>query len=1008
MILIHPRRVDGNTKGPGGRLLQVLSLRPAVRPSPGVPRVGWTSGRRLACTTRRAAAVLSTAWLLVLLVCPSAVGQSLDAVISGKVSDETGLGLPGATVTATDQATGVVRSASTDMAGYFVLLNLPASTYNVDADLEGFARRGLLARTLNVGTTVAIDVTLRLAGVAQTVDVPGHLAALETGKSTVTRLVQIGEIDTLPVINRNFNDLAALAPGVTKTGVYGGVDVSGSRDFQNAYQVDGVSARRQSLGDQQIPYAQDWIQEFQVMTTQFSPEFGQASGGVMNAVTRSGGNQIAGRIYGFLRNDALDARPALVTRTPPLSAYRIGGTAGGPVARDRLFYFAGIERVNTASSSVVSSTFAAANGSVPSTDSQTLFIGKLDAVVGRNQRLRGRYNGQRAHTTGAAIGGISTEEHGGFLDVRANDAVGNWTWIVSPGLLHEVRGAWSASVPHSGCNFAARNAPGTWFERAYPGAQFGCPVNFGTIAEDQFQLLDNLMWTRGKHDVKAGVQMVRTRSFGDFRNLRDGRYSFERDLPFSLGDPNSYPFSFSKTDGPTNWDLSSWSAGVFLQDSWRLRDDLSLNLGVRYDLDESLTALNPLVRVDRGLHTIKADPNNVAPRVGAAWTPFHDEKRTLLRGGAGLDYDQNHDNVATTVLLNNILVDRVVSVNANNPLLNPFWPDIDAAKRFLAEALAQNRIPDLSAVPGLVGATNDVDRGLQIPATLQASAGLVHEFRRWVNGSADVVYARGFDLYVIRDVNLDPVTFRRVNPNYSGIGTFGNGGWNAYRALQVQMNVVPSAQRLLKVGYTLATNRSNTGSTLSAGIATNPFDYSEDTGPTDNDVRHNLTINGLTALPLGLQASGIASYRSALPYSAVTNAPRPDGKPFGYRPEPRNARRGDAATSLDVRLSKIVRLGAGRSASAFIEVFNITNALNYADYVGTVTSTLFGKPTTAGPLWCRCLPGLTAPVRSDDRGRYRLPADGPRHPKTLRSDARTEICHCNGILRHVREYLRQL
>jgi hypothetical protein len=289
-------------------------------------------------------------------------------------------------------------------------------------------------------------------------------------------------------------------------------------------------------------------------------------------------------------------------------------------------------------------------------------------------------------------------------------------------------------------------------------------------------------------------------------------------------------------------------------------------------------------------------------------------------------------------------------VNANNRLLNPFGQDIAAAKRFLAEALAQNRIPDLAAFPGVAGATNDVDQSLQIPATMQASGGMAHEFRRWLNASADMVYARGFDLYVIRNVNLDPITFQRVNPNYSSVSTFGNGGWNAYKALQVQVNVIPNAQHLLKVAYTLATNRSNTSATLSTGVTTNPFDYSEDAGPTDNDVRHNLTMNGSTTLPLGVQVSGIFSYRSALPYSAVTNAPRPDGKPFGFRLEPRNARRGDAALSVDLRLSKIVRFSARRTATAFVEVFNLTNEVNYGDYIGTVTSTVFGQPTTSGPM----------------------------------------------------------
>ena len=899
--------------------------------------------------SHKVASVLSVASLLILFLPSFTESQSLDAALRGKVSDETGLGLPGATVTAIDEMIGVLQSASADGEGYFVLLNLPASIYNVRAELDGFSPISRV-QTLHVGTTVVINFSLKIFGVAESIEVRGNLPALETSKNTVTRIVQTDEIDALPVINRNFNDLAALAPGVTKTGVYGGVDISGSRDFQNAHQVDGVSAERQRLGDQQIPYAQDWIQEFQVMTSQFNAEFGQAAGGVLNAITRSGGNQTVGRIYGFVRNDAWDAPPALATRKPPLSEQRIGGTVGGPVVNGRLFFFAGIERLRNKSSSVVNSSFASANGTFPSTDDQTLFIGKLDAVASPDQRIRVRYNGQRQRTTGSSIGGISAPEHGRFSDVAANDVVGNWTSVVSPRTLTEVRAAWSTSFPQGGCNFAIQNPPGTWFERAYPGAQFGCPVNFGTIAENQFQFVHNLIWTRGKHDLKLGAQTFRTTSFGDFRNFRDGRYSFERDVPFSLEDANSYPFSFSRNEGPTAWNLSAWSGGAFVQDSWRMNDDFTLNLGVRYDVDGSLTALNPLVRVDKGLHTISKDLNNVAPRVGAAWTPFHDEKRTLLRGGAGLYFDQNHNNVATAMLLNNVLVDRMITVNANNRLLNPFWPDTTAAKRFLAEALAQNRIPDLSALSGIVGATNDVDQRLQIPGTMQASGGMAREFRRWLNASADMVYARGFDLYVIRDVNVDPITFQRVNPNYSTVSTFGNRGWNAYKALQLQMNVVPNAQHLLKVAYTLATNRSNTSATLSSGVATNPFDYSEDAGPTDNDVRHNVVMNGSTSLPLGTEISGILSYRSALPYSAVTNAPRPDGKPFNFRPEPRNARRGDSALSLDLRVAKIVKVGVRRSASAFIEVFNLTNELNYSDYIGTVTSTLFGQATTGGPM----------------------------------------------------------
>jgi hypothetical protein len=905
--------------------------------------------RNHAVCVARVAMAMFRASLLVVAFQSIAVCQSLDAVVQGRISDDSGAAVPGAVITASNHATGFSRSATSDVAGHYVLLNLPASRYDVTVEISGFASAIVSNQTLHVGSTVTIDFPLAVAGVTERIEVRGSLPALDVTRNAVGRVVQRIEIDALPVVNRNFNDLAALSAGVTKTGVYGGVDISGSRDFQNAYQVDGVSAKRQRLGDQRMPYAQDWIDEFQVLTTQFNPEFGQASGGVVNVITRSGSNKLTGRAYGFLRNDAFDARPVLAARKPPLDEQRIGGTLGGPVVRNRLFYFGGIERLSTRSSSVVSSAFATSNGTFPFADTQVLSLAKADLAATAHHSVRVRFNGQRKQTTGAGVGGISTAEHGGFLDTRSNDVVAGWSWVASPAMLNEVRVGWSTSYPATNCAFALEHPAGTWFERSYPGAQLGCPTNFGAIAEDQLQLVENLTWTHGRHDVKVGTQAFWTRSFGDFRNLRDGRYAFERDVPFDPADPGSYPFAFTRIEGQTTWDAAGWSGGVFAQDSWRLTGDLTVNLGIRYDVDGSISALNPLVRLDQGLHTIDKDLDNVAPRAGLTWTPFHDDKRTIVRGGAGIYYDQNHNNVTTALLLNNILVTRITAVNANISSLNPFWPDIAAAKRLLADALAQNAVPDLSAIRGIVGATNDVDQGLQIPRTTQMSGGIVREFARWINASADVVYSRGTDLYVIRDTNLDPITLRRINPNYSSISSFGNDGWNEYKALQAQVSVVPGAQHLVKVAYTLASNRSNTSATLSSGIATNPFDYAEDEGPTDNDVRHVVAVSGSTMLPLGVQVSGLFSGRTALPYSAVTSAPRPDGKPFGFRPEPRNARRGDGALSLDLRVAKVVTIGTRHLATAFVEAFNLTNTSNYGDYIGNVASSLFGRPTTASP-----------------------------------------------------------
>lgn len=154
--------------------------------------------------------------------------------------------------------------------------------------------------------------------------------------------------------------------------------------------------------------------------------------------------------------------------------------------------------------------------------------------------------------------------------------------------------AYATSLYQDGCNFAKRNPPGTWFARAYPGANFGCPVNFGIIGEDQLQWFENLSWNIGRHDFKAGIQAQWTRYYQDFRNFRDGLYFFDQDLPFNLEEPASYPLGFFIIEGPTRADVASWASGFFLQDNWRLNPNFTLNLGVRYDLDGSHSTLNRL------------------------------------------------------------------------------------------------------------------------------------------------------------------------------------------------------------------------------------------------------------------------------------------------------------------------------------------------------------------------------------------------------------------------------
>ncbi len=891
----------------------------------------------------------------VLIVSPVlALAQSVDVILKGVVKDASGAVLPGVIITATNKNTNLTRSIVSDRTGHYTLPPIPAGTYDVSAELTGFSNEVRRNQVFHVGTEISIDFTLRAAA-SETIVVTAAAPILETTKNTLSRLVQKDEIDTLPVITRSFNNLAILSPGVSNTGVFGGVDISGSRDFQNGLNVDGLSAKRNIVGDQRINFSQDWIQEFQVLTNQFPSEFGMASGGVLNVITRSGTNQLSGRAYGFMRKDAWDAKPEFATRRPPLDEKRFGVTLGGPFVRDRMFFFTGYEDLNNKSSNIVTSAFPSANGTFPFKNSDKLFLLKLDFRPTSSSTIETRYNREDQDISGNAIGGIFTEEHGRFSKNRNYDILGNWTQIITPALFNEARAAFDSTDPKGGCNYATRNPIGTWFERSYPSGRFGCPVNFGEILEQQIQLLDNLSWTRGRHDIKGGIQALRTRLDLNFHNFRDGQYIFGSNVAFDPNNPASFPIGFQIIQGPTTANIWSWAYGTFIQDSWRMSEVFTLNLGLRYDLDKAFSALNPRVRLDKALHTIHDDTNNIAPRVGFAWTPLKDNKRTLIRGGAGLYYDQNHTNLSGILLLNNILVDKIIAIFANSPILNPFWPDVTKARQLLADALARNTIPDVSGIPGFVGGTNDLDQNLRIPATAQVTLGVAREFTGKLSASADLVYAHGFDQLIYKEVNVDRDAavnqhkVVRINPNYSGIGQATNGGKFNYRAVQLQANYRPSSRHLLKLAYTWAKNESNTVlQVLTGGFVTNPFDLEQDKGPTDNDVRHTLSLNGSTVLPFGFEFSGIAYYRSAPPYSAFT--PRLLGPgPFSLRAEPRNHRRGDDFFSLDARLGKSFGLGGRASATVFVEGFNLTNSTNFGGYIGNIDVPQFGQPTTAFP-----------------------------------------------------------
>jgi hypothetical protein len=271
--------------------------------------------------------------------------QTSLATLRGTMSDEQGGMLPGATVTARQIETNTTRTSVTEAAGQYFLPSLPAGTYEVTVELSTFATGRRPDVILRVGQAAEIDFVLKVGTIQESVTVTGQAALVET-QHVVGAFIDAKAIENLPTVSRNFADLAQLAPGVTSTGGSSmGFSAAGQHQYQNNVFVDGATNAMQFYGTQAESFPQDWIQEFQVMTNGFSAEFGNASGAVLNVITRSGTNNIRGRTYGFFQNARFNSHPyagrfsngapVFLTTTPPYNQRRLGGFLGGPIVPDK-------------------------------------------------------------------------------------------------------------------------------------------------------------------------------------------------------------------------------------------------------------------------------------------------------------------------------------------------------------------------------------------------------------------------------------------------------------------------------------------------------------------------------------------------------------------------------------------------------------------------------------------------------------------------------------------------
>lgn len=653
--------------------------------------------------------------VLVMAAAPVAA-QLTSGTIRGLVKDETGGALPGADVSITNTETGITRSLITNEQGRFEAPNLQVGAYEVAATLSGFRKAVRAGIVLVVGRTAVVDLTLPVAAVEEALIVTGDAPLVETTSATVSNLIDAKKVQDLPLVNRDLTQLAFLQPGVVKIpssgnqGIFGGMgdkfSVAGARGTQNLYLLDGVSNADLSGNAQGASgsyMGSETVQEIQIVTNNYSAEYRSAAGGIVSAITKSGTNALHGSAFEFFRDDALDAinyfDKKFDTPKPDFRRNQYGGSIGGPIVQNRLFFFGSYEGLQedlgTTETATVPSIAARqgrlANGRVvrvspaaqpfvdvypvPGQGNQVVesfgdtvliagprtrntknnfAVGKLDFQMTNTSALSGTYNFDKGERSPF---GILGDLSGTGTKSRKHVVSTKWTKVLSSASLNEFHFGYSDSqpegdIPLSTIDFVQR---GLLFRSdrqrlgdiAVPGLSgIGYRQDESSYQQRTYALKDGLSVAKGNHSYRFGGEWTYYRyDVASCSRGCNGVYQFANLEQFLLGVPNRFEVMLPGGDIIAR-DLRQHMLGVYAQDNWRAGEDLTFNLGLRYEftsvpreVDGKVSNLLNFTDSDVTVGVLFKNPTkkSFSPRVGFVWAPG--EGASSLRGGFGIFYE---------------------------------------------------------------------------------------------------------------------------------------------------------------------------------------------------------------------------------------------------------------------------------------------------------------------------------------------------------------------------------
>ena len=999
--------------------------------------------------------------LAFLIAALPALAQS--GTIQGTIKDPSGAMVAGAQVQAQNVNTGAAYSAASNQDGIFRFPVLPVGTYDVTADHSGFAKLVQKGVALTVGANLDLAFTLQLASQQEMVEVSGAAPVVETTRSSVASTVDSRAVGELPVNGRNFMDFVQLTPGVTRDVRTGDISFAGLRGTLNSLQIDGAdnnntffgqTTGRTGSGRAPYQFSEDAVQEFQVNSNGYTAEYGHAGGAVVNVVTKSGTNQFHGSAFEFYRDRSMNANDFInKIFGRPKGAYhwnQFGGTIGGPIKKDKLFFFFDYDGQRNTQQNLV--TLNLPKGFTMSTDpataalqqtaidyltplaqswnktyNQNVYMTKMDWNITPRNQLSGRWNRQTFVGQGQESSGNVAFEHTGSSNVTTDTITGSLTSTLSNTIVNVARLA--------------------YLRDDEPGASNGINpeafvkeggVTVLTIGRNNFsprytnikrvQWGDTVSYLRGRHSMKFGSDFIVDHIGNFFPGYFSGSYTYTSLADFgaalggtfvpSSGESFGQSFAGTGTNGPlTKPDLFDF--GAFVQDEWRATNTLTLNLGLRYDVESkaqptvfnptldaalaSTAGLPPTLAAEAGALRTNRAPNdhlNFAPRVGFAWDPL-DTHKLVVRGGYGIYYGRT-----PSILLGTAMSTQGIQVQRYNFLPAPdptsaLYPT--TYPNTVCGAPPSDGTPP-SCAPPAVGASKPTIFVFQPeyhdPMVQQGSFGVEYALQHDLSLAVNYLWVKGNRLTRTRDINLfaptaatipiaadaggGELTYMQFSktrpiPDFDRIDQIESTASSIYNGLTVSLNKRFSHHFQGMMSYTWGHSLDNGPDATAvvpgnsgddSKIVSNQYDYNTDRGNSVNDQRHRFVLsgiwnvgeyaNGLSTVPRailgGWETSFIFNAQSGQPFTGVAGFDlNGDGNQYNDRVP--TFGRNHFYTAKRITLDPRITRNVSLGERAQLKfIWEAFNVFNRANYV-TANTFMFNQGKTASA----CGAGVTTP-----------------------------------------------